>query len=148
MKAFSDSQLIQLYQNGNEKAIEILISRHQKEVFSSIFYKILDEDLANDIFQETFMKAIVFLKENRYKDEGKFGAWLKRISQNLIIDYYRAKNRKKTISEISHSEQEYSIFDFIKEDSDTVEERLIKNQILEDLNKMPTVVVPWNKSKY
>ncbi|MBS1570990.1 MAG: sigma-70 family RNA polymerase sigma factor [Bacteroidetes bacterium] len=146
MKNLDDYQLIKMYQIGNEKAIEVLISRHQKEIFSTIFYKVLDDDLSNDIFQDTFMKAIVFIKENRYNDEGKFVIWLKRIANNLIIDYYRAKSRKKTISETQQNEQEFSIFDFLPSNTDNIEEQLVKSQIIEDIKKM-LIYLPENQQE-
>lgn len=136
MKTISDSQLIEQYKNGNEAALEQLISRYQKEVYSYIYYKILDEDLANDFFQDTFMKAIVVMKENRYNDEGKFVVWIKRIAQNLIIDYFRAKSKRNIVSDTSYSNEEFSIFDFIPENSDNIEEQLVKSQIWEDLSLM------------
>ena len=73
----TDSSLVSLYQNGNEKALEILIDRHQKDLFSFIYYKVLNDDLSNDIFQDTFLKIIVTLKQNRYNEEGKFILWAK-----------------------------------------------------------------------
>ena len=77
MKTHTDSWLISEYRNGNEKTLSILIERHQKDLFSFIFYKLMDEHLANDIFQDTFMKIIVTLKEGRYNEEGKFILWAK-----------------------------------------------------------------------
>lgn len=136
MKTITDSQLIEQYKNGNEAALEQLITRYQKEVYSYIYYKILDEDLANDFFQDTFMKAIVVMKENRYNDEGKFVVWIKRIAQNLIIDYFRAKAKRNIVSDTSYSNEEFSIFDFIPENSDNIEEQLVKTQIWEDLSQM------------
>jgi len=90
----TDSQLITLYQKGDEEALSILIHRHQRELFTFILYKINDQDLANDVFQDTFIKIIVMLKEGRYNEEGKFILWAKRIAQNLIIDHFRAKAKK------------------------------------------------------
>ena len=93
MKTTLDSTLITQYQNGNEAALATLIERHQKEIFSFIFYKVLDQDLANDLFQDAFMKIIVTLKQGRYNEEGKFNVWAKRIAHNLIIDHYRLKSK-------------------------------------------------------
>ena len=72
MKSQTDSSLVAQYQSGNEKALSLLIERHQKDLFTFIFYKVMDDNLANDIFQDTFMKIIVTLKEKRYNEEGKF----------------------------------------------------------------------------
>ncbi len=136
MKTVSDSLLISIYQKGDENALSQLINRHQKELFSFIYYKVMDEELANDIFQDTFMKIIVTLKEKRYNEEGKFILWAKRIAHNLIIDYYRLKSKVQKISETTYENEEFSIFDLISERSENIEERMISMQIHEDLHKM------------
>ncbi|WP_100075908.1 RNA polymerase sigma factor [Chryseobacterium camelliae] len=136
MKSKSDSLLISLYQNGDEEALSTLIHRHQKELFTFIFYKINDEDLANDIFQDTFMKIILMLKEGRYNEEGKFILWAKRIAYNLIIDHFRSKAKNVKVSETTFETDEYSIFDMIREPSENIEDQLVTNQIQEDLLKM------------
>ncbi|QIG89828.1 sigma-70 family RNA polymerase sigma factor [Chryseobacterium sp. POL2] len=133
MKTQTDSQLISYYQNGCEGSLSRLIQRHQKELFSFIFYKVLDEELANDLFQETFMKIIVTLKEGRYKEENKFILWAKRIAHNLIIDHYRLKAKHIKVSESSYQDEEFSIFDIIKEPEDNIEDFLINQQINTDL---------------
>ncbi|KFF75869.1 RNA polymerase subunit sigma-24 [Chryseobacterium sp. P1-3] len=136
MESKSDSLLISLYQKGREEALSALIHRHQRELFTFIFYKINDEDLANDIFQDTFMKIIVMLKEGRYNEEGKFILWAKRIAHNLIIDHFRAKSKNIKVSETTFETDEYSIFDLIREPSENIEDQLVSNQIQEDLLKM------------
>lgn len=132
----TDSLLISQYQNGKEEALSLLIHRHQKELFTFILYKINDEQLANDIFQDTFMKIIIMLKEKRYSEEGKFILWAKRIAYNLIIDYFRAKSKTVKVSETTFDNEEYSIFDLIREPSENIEDRLVSNQIQDDLQKM------------
>ncbi len=136
MKTYTDSELITHYKQGSEQALSILIQRHQKDLYSFIFYKIMDEDLANDIFQDTFMKIIVLFKENRYNEEGKFIIWAKRIAHNLVIDYFRLKNKFNKVSETSFDNEEFSIFDLISEQEENIEERLISQQISSDLMKM------------
>ena len=136
MKSKSDSLLISLYQKGEEEALSTLIHRHQRELFTFIFYKINDEDLANDVFQDTFMKIIVMLKEGRYNEEGKFILWAKRIAYNLIIDYFRAKSKNIKVSETTFETDEYSIFDLLREPSENIEDQLVTNQIQDDLLKM------------
>ncbi|MDY3547915.1 sigma-70 family RNA polymerase sigma factor [Riemerella anatipestifer] len=136
MEIITDSLLIQEYQNGNELALERLIERNQSDLFNFIFYKVLDESLANDIFQDTFMKIIVKLKKGEYKDEGKFILWAKRIAHNLIIDHYRFLSKHKKVSETSYSDEEFSIFDHISEPSENIEDYLISTQINDDLLKM------------
>lgn len=146
MKTQTDSKLILQYQNGDEKALSILINRHKKDLFTFIFYKLMDEDLANDIFQDTFIKIIVTLKEGRYKEENKFILWAKRIAHNLIIDHFRLQSKNVKISETSFENEEFSIFDIIKEPENNIEDRLIANQINEDLLKM-LVLLPENQQE-
>ena len=136
MKSHSDSVLISLYQNGNEEALSLLLERYQKDLYSFIFYKVMDEDLANDLFQDTFMKIIITLKEKRYNEEGKFNLWAKRIAYNLIIDHYRFKNKYQKISETTYENEEFSIFDLIREPSENIEDQLVSKQIHQDLSRM------------
>ena len=146
METLTDSLLISRYQKGDENALSILISRHQKELFSFIFYKLMDEELANDVFQDTFMKIIISLKEGRYNDDGKFILWAKRIAHNLIIDHYRLKSKHIKVSETTYENEEFSIFDLLKETEENIEERLITNQIYDDLMKM-LVFLPENQQE-
>ncbi len=136
MKNLTDSSLILAFQNGNENALEFLIKRHQQDLFTFIYYKLLDHDLANDVFQDTFMKIIVSLKEGKYVEDGKFIVWAKRIAHNLIIDYFRVKSKHQKVSETTYVNDEFSIFDLIKEPEENIEDRLISNQINDDLLKM------------
>ncbi|MEN2433816.1 sigma-70 family RNA polymerase sigma factor [Weeksellaceae bacterium A-14] len=131
-----DSLLIKKYQGGDESALAALISKYESEIYSFIYYKLLDEDLANDIFQDTFVKVIVTLKEGRYNDEGKFVLWAKRIAHNLIFDHYRAKTKNPKVSETSYENEEFSIFDIIREPSENIEDQLISEQIFSDLLRM------------
>ncbi len=142
MDTNTDSWLIESFKNGNEKSLSFLIERHQKDIFSYIFYKIMDETLANDIFQDTFMKIIITLKEGRYKEEGKFVLWAKRIAHNLIIDHYRLKAKHNKVSETSYDNEEFSIFDLISVQEENIEEQLISRQIQEDLMKMLQYLPP------
>lgn len=132
----SDSNLIAEFQKGNENALNTLISKHQRELFSFILYKVSDEDLANDFFQDTFIKIIIKLKEGKYAEKDKFIVWAKRIAHNLIIDYFRTKSRYITIYETSYRDDEYSIFDTIKESDCNIEDLMIIEQINNDLKKI------------
>ena len=146
MKSQTDSSLVAQYQSGNEKALSLLIERHQKDLFTFIFYKVMDDNLANDIFQDTFMKIIVTLKEKRYNEEGKFILWAKRIAHNLIIDHFRLKSKNIKVSESSYDNEEFSIFDLIREPSENVEDQLVTEQINNDLLKM-LVHLPENQQE-
>ena len=142
----SDSRLISQYQKGDEQALAKLIQKHQQELFSFIFYKVKDDDLANDFFQDTFIKIIIKLKEGKYTEEDKFILWAKRIASNLILDHFRVKSRHITVSETSYMDDEFSIFDTIKETDFNVEEQLILSQIHEDLKNI-IVFLPENQQE-
>lgn len=142
----SDSCLISQYQKGDEQALAKLIQKHQQELFSFIFYKVKDDDLANDFFQDTFIKIIIKLKEGKYTEKDKFILWAKRIASNLIIDHFRVKSRHITVSETSYMDDEFSIFDTIKETDFNVEEQLILSQIHEDLKNI-IVFLPENQQE-
>ncbi|QNS41091.1 sigma-70 family RNA polymerase sigma factor [Chryseobacterium manosquense] len=146
MKIQTDSTLISEYKQGSEQALATLIERHQKDLFSFIYYKLMDEDLANDIFQDTFMKIIVTLKEGRYNEEGKFILWAKRIAHNLIIDHFRLKSKHAKVSETTYDNEEFSIFDLIAGKEENVEEKLVSQQIQNDLMKM-LVCLPENQQE-
>lgn len=136
MNIQTDSQLIAQYQQGCETSLSQLISRHQKDLFSFIYYKILDQELANDIFQDTFIKIILTLKDGRYKEENKFILWAKRIAHNLVIDHYRIKSKHLKVSETTFADEDFSIFDLLREPNGNVEDLLINQQINQDLIKM------------
>lgn len=146
MNTQTDSWLIAEYRAGSELALESLITRHQKDLFTYIFYKLMDEDLANDIFQDTFMKIIVTLKDGRYNEEGKFILWAKRIAHNLIIDHYRLKSKHVKVSETSYDNEEFSIFDLIAGGEENIEEQLVSQQIYSDLSKM-MMYLPENQKE-
>jgi RNA polymerase sigma factor (sigma-70 family) len=90
---FSDSQLVALYQNGNEEAFEMLLHRHKSRVYTAIYLIVKDRYTAEDLLQETFIKAINTIKNGRYNEEGKFLPWISRIAHNLAIDHFRKEKR-------------------------------------------------------
>ena len=98
LKMLTDDQLVANYAKGSNEAFDVLLSRHQSRVFSYILHIVKNRDLADDIFQETFVKAIMTIKQGRYTENGKFSAWITRIAHNLIIDYYRQEKSEYTVS--------------------------------------------------
>lgn len=128
----SDSELIRSYLSGNEDSLEVLIGKHQQRIFSYILVRIQDQDLANDIFQDTFVKVINTLRRGKYNEEGKFLQWTMRIAHNLIIDHYRREKRMPTMAPTD----EFNIFDILKDGSLNVESTMIKEQIEADLHKL------------
>lgn len=93
----SDEQLALAYIDGNNRAFDELLSRNQDRVFTTIMYVVKDEDLANDLFQETFLKVITKLQNGQYSDTGKFSWWLTRIAHNVVIDHFRAQKSSKIV---------------------------------------------------
>ena len=124
-----DSALVRNYMNGDEKSLEILINRHNQRLSSFIYSKVQDREITEDIFQDTFIKVIRTLKRGSYNEEGKFLSWVMRISQNLIIDYYR-KNKRMPKFE---GNRDFHVFSLITDDQLNVERQLIKDQIDLDL---------------
>lgn len=129
-----DALLVKYYIAGGEDALEVLIKRHQTKIYGFIFSKLPDSDLTNDIFQETFIKVINTLKSGRYNEEGKFLPWVIRIAHNLVMDHYRKEKRLN----IQYDSDELPLFSFLKDDSQTIEGLMIKEQIEEDLRVLIT----------
>ncbi|TDD98772.1 RNA polymerase sigma factor [Flavobacterium cellulosilyticum] len=127
-----DSLLIKNYVEGDESALTILINRHQSKIFGFIYSKISDRDISNDIFQDTFIKVIKTLKSRAYNEEGKFLPWVMRIAHNLIIDHFR-KNKKMPMY---RETEEFSIFSIMSDDSLTIENQIIKDQVEIDVKKL------------
>ena len=130
--ALSDNELIARYVNGDESALKSLILRHQKKVFSYIMLSVKNRELAEDIFQDTFIKVINTLKTNNYKEEGKFLQWVMRIANNLKIDYYR-KNQRMPVYETSG---DFDIFDIIYGTDPSAEDKIITEQIYAEVQQL------------
>lgn len=129
-KKLTDEELVAAYAGGDNKAFDNLLERHQQRLFSYIYQLVRDRDLADDLFQETFVKAITTIKQNRYNDQGKFSAWLMRIARNITIDYFRAE---KNEIQISTDDTEYDILNRRELSEETIEDMIIDIQIEEDL---------------
>ena len=127
-----DSILVKNYIAGDENALSLLIKRHQSKIYGFIYSKIQDRDLADDIFQDAFIKVIKTLKSQSYNEEGKFLPWVMRITSNLIIDHYR--NNKKM--PMQRETEDFPLFDRIKDNSLTIGNLLIKNQVELDIKKL------------
>ncbi|MEY4962784.1 MAG: hypothetical protein RLZZ323_103 [Bacteroidota bacterium] len=127
-----DATLVNDYIAGNEAALATLIKRHQSKIFGFIYSKIGDRDLADDIFQDTFIKVIRTLKSNAYNEEGKFLPWVMRIAHNLIVDHFR-KNKKMPLY---RETEEFSIFSIMTDDTLTIENKLISDQVAKDLRQL------------
>lgn len=131
--ALSDQQLLNLYLTGNESAISQLIERHRRRVSDYIYMMVRDRDVADDIFQETFIKVIRVLDEGRYTDNGKFLSWVLRIAHNQVIDHFR---RTKQQNNISESDAGYNLLNNRKFSDASIEEQMVGEQIEQDLHKL------------
>lgn len=127
-----DSVLVDNYLKGDEKALETLINRHSQRVYSFIYSKVMDRDVCEDIFQDTFIKVIKTLKRGNYNEEGKFLPWVMRISQNLVIDHFRKNVRMPKFE----GNDDFNIFSVISDPGLNVERQMIKDQVDCDVRKL------------
>jgi RNA polymerase sigma factor (sigma-70 family) len=129
----SDQELVELFLDGNKLGIETLIHRHKNKVYTYIVLIVKDQHLAEDIFQDTFIKVIRSLVDGKYKDNGRFLSWVIRIAHNLVIDHFR---KEKQINTISNDNYETDIFNSKKFSDKNIEELLIKEQIIDDVRML------------
>jgi len=129
----SDEQLVILYAKGNNAAFDILLERYKSSIHSYIYFIVRNKELTEDIFQETFVKVIMTIKQGRYTEAGKFKAWITRIAHNLIIDNFRQERNENTIS---NDDVEVDLFNNVKLCDGTVEDSLVHNQVLSDIRKL------------
>jgi RNA polymerase sigma factor (sigma-70 family) len=129
----SDYELVKQYIDGNESSIEVLIKRHKRKVYTYILLIVKNHELAEDIFQDTFIKVIKSLKQNKYTDDGKFVSWVVRIAHNLIIDHFRKEKNLKTVS---NDNTEMDIFNSSKFSEPHIESKMVKEQIFKDVRNL------------
>ena len=134
--ALTDNELIAQYVAGDESALKTLITRHEKKVFSYIMLSVKNRELAEDIFQDTFIKVINTLRSGNYKEEGKFVQWVMRIANNLKIDYFRKMQRMP----VFEGNGDFDIFDVIYGSDPSVEQKMITEQIYEELRVLITML--------
>ena len=124
-----DQVLVSNYINGDESALAVLIKRHKQKVFSYVRMLVKDVQVAEDIFQDVFLKVIHTLKSGNYNEEGKFLPWVMRIAHNLVIDHFRRESKVRFVSESSSSSDEFNVFSLIKDDGLNVEQQMSKNEL-------------------
>ncbi|MDG1110945.1 MAG: sigma-70 family RNA polymerase sigma factor [Polaribacter sp.] len=127
-----DSTLVSDFINGCETSLEILIKRHKQRLYSFIYSKVLNRDIAEDVFQDTFIKVIRTLKKGNYNEEGKFLPWVMRIAHNLVIDHFRRTNRMPTFK----NTDEFDIFSVIGDGNLNAEKKMIQEQIHTDVRAL------------
>jgi RNA polymerase sigma-70 factor (ECF subfamily) len=130
---FNDQQLVNQFLGGDSSAIESLIYKYKDRVYTYIIMVVKNQDLANDIFQDTFIKVIKSLKRKKYEDRGNLISWIIRIAHNLIIDYFRKEKRLPTIN---NSTADYDLFNSQEYSDTNIEEMMIQTQIREDVKKL------------
>ena len=128
----SDQELVRRYIAGDHVSLEALIKRHQRKIFSYIIIIVKDKHLAEDLFQDTFIKVINTLRAGSYNEEGKFLPWVMRIAHNLVIDYFRKSKRMQYVDK----QEDYDIFETLNLFEDNVEDKLITNQIHSDVKNL------------
>jgi RNA polymerase sigma-70 factor (ECF subfamily) len=139
----ADDVLVKLYAEGNNGAFNVLLERYQDKVFSYILFVVRNQEVADDIFQDTFMKAIVTIQQGRYVENGKFQPWLTRIAHNLIIDFFRQTKNENCVS---NDEVEYDLFNDVKLTEANVETKMVHEQVLDDV-KLLIEHLPQNQKE-
>jgi RNA polymerase sigma factor (sigma-70 family) len=132
LRTNSDQELVHLYIEGEETALEELIRRHKSKIYTSIYLLVKNSDLAEDIFQDTFIKVIGTLKAGKYNEEGKFLPWVIRIAHNLVIDHFRKEKRTPVIANVDG----FDIFEVLKFYDESMEERIVRDQTHKDLKAL------------
>lgn len=133
LEKLADDVLVAYYSEGNNNAFDVLLTRHQVKVYNYILQMVKDRNLADDIFQETFVKAITTIKQGRYAEAGKFSAWVCRIARNLIIDNFR---QEKVEATVSTDDSNYDVLNRKDLSEDTIEDMLIDSQIQADVRRL------------
>lgn len=133
IEILSDKQLVESYRKGNVASFELLVERHQNKVFTYILMLVKDRQLADDIFQDTFLKIIRTIKAGAYKEEGKFIQFAMRIAHNLVIDHFRKEKRLPMADSVN---KDYDLIDNAKFMDQSVEDKIVKEQVYDDIRKM------------
>lgn len=129
----TDDMLVSLYLEGNNSAFDTLLNRHKDRLFNYIFFIVRSKEVAEDIFQETFVKAIVTLQQGRYTNDGKFAAWITRIAHNLVIDQFRTERNENTVS---NDETGIDLLNDAKLSEGNIENRMVNEQVLKDVRML------------
>ena len=133
LKQMTDDLLVSLYLEGNNSAFDVLLNRHKDRLFNYIFFIVRSKEVAEDIFQETFVKAIVTLQQGRYTNDGKFAAWITRIAHNLVIDQFRIERNENTVS---NDETEIDLLNDARLAEGTIENQMVNDQVLKDVRML------------
>lgn len=138
MTSLNDQQLIALYLEGDERAFEMLLNRHEQKIYTSIYLFVKDQSLAEDIFQEVFIKIIDTLRKGKYNHEGKFLQWAMRIAYNMCVDYFRRTKRRPQVSPT----ETFDIFDILPVVDDNAEQGIIRSQTHDRIRQLVDQLPP------
>ena len=130
-KNHSDEELVKLYVQGNNEAFDALLSRYNTKVYNYIYGFVHNEALAEDLFQETFIKAIITLKQGGYSESGKFSSWLMRIAHNKVFDVFRLEKHDNTVS---NDEYDVDLYDYSQLLESNIEDNIVADQTIDELN--------------
>lgn len=133
LKQMTDDMLVTLYLEGNNSAFDILLERHKDRLYNYIYFLVHSREVTEDIFQETFVKAIVTLQQGRYTNDGKFSAWITRIAHNLVIDQFRTERNENTVS---NDETEIDLFNDVRFSEGNIENQFVNDQVLKDVRML------------
>jgi RNA polymerase sigma-70 factor (ECF subfamily) len=133
LKSLTDEVLVGLYSKGEDKAFDELLARYQSKIYTYIYFLVRNATLAEDLFQETFIKVITSIRQGRYKENGKFYAWITRIAHNLTLDYFRQEKNENTVS---NDEYETDLFNDADLCEDNIETALVNRQVLLDVRRL------------
>ncbi len=133
LEKMTDDALVALYAGGNNQAFDILLDRYKDKLYTYINFAVRNDELTEDIFQETFVKAIVTIQQGRYTENGKFSAWLTRIAHNLVIDTFRQERNENVVS---NDETEVDLFNNIKLSEDNIETIMVNEQVFKDVRRL------------
>lgn len=141
LKTAEDRELIVSYLEGNQRAFEVLLNRHRERIYTSIYLFVKDRDLAEDIFQDVFIKIVKTLRNGKYNHEGKFLQWALRISYNMCVDNFRKSKRRTKVN----STETFDIFDVLESGEDTMETTMIKSQLHKQVRALVDDLPPEQK---
>ena len=144
LTSLADEQLVSLYTEGNNDAFDVLLNRYESKVFTYVSYFVRNREVAEDLFQDIFMRVVSTLRSDRYTEQQKFSSWLMRISHNIVIDYFRHQKNEKNIS---NDETEVDLFNDIRlSDENNVETQMIRQQNLNGLQDI-IKMLPQNQQE-
>ena len=137
LRNLNDNVLVQKFLEGNYEAMDVLVDKYKNRLYSYIFYNVKNQELAEDLFQDTFIKVIKSLKQGKYIENGRFYSWMARIAHNLIIDYYRKKKGENTYFKQDSDRDEFNSLNYCE---GHVEDEMVISQILHDVKNLLTLL--------